>query len=115
MNSGTSFWLGLIAGLLVAFAVWSSTSDSNYEEQQSLEIDYQELESTAHKCVDSLKGEIHDLKNTILSTQSALSVATEPGFGYHPPYDDLLEAFEGANSAISNGSTFGVIHTECDF
>jgi hypothetical protein len=75
-------------------------------------IDVQEKQE---KCVNSLRGEIRNLKLTMLSTKRALSVATEPGFGYYPPYDDLLEALVGANDVLRDEPDFGIIYyTDCD-
>ncbi len=64
----------------------------------------EELESESELCIESLQNEIYDLRSIIVSTEISLSQATRPGFGYYPPYEDLLNAFESANDSISEYS-----------
>jgi len=54
------------------------------------------------------------LVSIIESTDSALDLATEPGFGYWPSYSDLVDAHSEAKGAISAYSPWHY-STNCDF
>lgn len=105
MDDGKSFWYGLGIGLFIAFAVWSGTSDSNYEEQQSLEIDYQDKYaslrgdlSRAYSCIDGLQSMLSSVKSNLSFAESAVSTRDDE-------YETIYDALQETESYISSASS----------
>jgi len=107
--------------VVVAIAIYSSGYDNGAASKESLIDGYHtenmEMEdkiSLMTDCINSLQEENSSLVSIIESTDSALDLATEPGFGYWPSYSDLVDAHSEAKGAISAYSPWHY-STNCDF
>jgi len=105
MNDGKSFWYGLGIGLIIAFAIWSSSSDSNYEKQQGLEIDYQDKYdslksdlSQAYSCIDGLQSMLGSVKSDLSFAESTVSTRDDE-------YETIYDALQETGSYISSASS----------
>ena len=107
-NSGKSFLWGLGFGLCIAVSIWSSISDSHYEEIQGLQIDYDEkysnLEaeiSEAKLCISELKTMIDEARVGISSTERSLST-------WDDEYETLSSAIAESRDTLSSIELSGI-------
>ena len=100
-------FLFILIPIVISIAIYSSGYDNGVASKEysieSYQYEISDMEdkiSLMESCIGSLKQNNADLDDILNSVDSALSIATEPGFGYWPPYEDLIEAHSEAKNAI---------------
>lgn len=115
MNEGKYFFFGLGIGLFLTVMVWSSMSDSRYEEVQGVQTDSDEniagleieigaLKDEAAKkddCISFLKEKIEDMN----SSNDSIRDTIEPFVNGEPTYDEAYDMLRNVDYYLYSDSS----------
>ena len=115
-----AIWVTFLVTLFLLYVLWSLLSffQDETDQPEYLKSYISELEMNIEQrdeCIDSLLYEREELIQTIGDVDDAVSSIVGPGFGYYPPYEELIQVCEEASDVLIYGETGTMLHSECSF